>query len=73
MAKTPNEGRLPELVDRVGADLLDHLLVCRQCFRVFAAQQVSIEQEGCEIGRRLTHLAKARVPERPKQAKKAHA
>jgi hypothetical protein len=73
MLEAPNEGRVPELVDRIGADLLDHLLVCRQCFRVFAAQRVSIEQEGCETGRRLTQLARVKTPEQPQQVTKAHA
>jgi len=73
MSESPNDARARELVDRIGADLLDHLLVCRQCFRVFAAQQVSIEHEGCEIGRRLTQLAKLKAPEQPKLVKKAHA
>lgn len=73
MPESPGDARAPELVDRIGADLLNHLLVCRHCFRVFAAQQVSIEQEGCEIGRRLTQLAKLKTPERPKLVKKAHA
>lgn len=73
MPEALSGGRLPDLVDRIGADLLDHLLVCRQCFRVFAAQQVSIEQEGCEIGRRLTQLTRVRALEQPNQVKKAHA
>lgn len=73
MLEALNEGRVPGLVDRIGADLLDHLLVCRQCFRVFAAQQVSIEQEGCETGRRLTQIARVKTPEQTQQARKAHA
>jgi hypothetical protein len=69
-----NDGPVPaELVDRVGAALLDHLLVCRQCFRVFVAQKVSIADNGCETGQRLTRLARERLTEPPKLAKKAHA
>jgi len=73
MPEALNQGRVPGLVDRIGADLLDHLLVCQQCFRVFAGQQVSIEQEGCETGRRLTQLARVKTPEQMQQAKNAHA
>lgn len=65
----------PGLVDRIGADLLDHLLECRHCFRVFAAQQVSIAEAGCDTGRRLTLVAKAKLPGEggPPLVKKAHA
>jgi len=73
MPEAPNEGRIPGLVDRIGSDLLDHLLVCRQCFRVFAAHKVSIELEGCEAGKRLTQLAKVKKPGQPEQVKRAHA
>jgi hypothetical protein len=40
---------------------------------VFAAQKVSIELEGCEIGKRLTQLSKVKKPGQPKQVKKANA
>ena len=69
------EGRPTGLVDRIGADLLDHLLVCRHCFRVFAAQRVSIADAGCDTGKRLTIQARAKTcgEVRAKLAQKAHA
>jgi hypothetical protein len=47
----------PTLVDRISADLLDHLIVCRTCSVIFAAQEHSLGEVGCVEGRR-TQCAK---------------
>jgi hypothetical protein len=40
----------PTLVDRISAELLDHLIVCRTCSVIFAAQQHSLGEVGCVEG-----------------------
>ena len=54
----------PTLVDRISAELLDHLIACRTCSGIFAAQQQSLEEAGCIEGRRIVSESKVRWQER---------
>jgi hypothetical protein len=54
----------PTLVDRISAELLDHLIVCRTCSVIFAAQQHSLGEVGCVEGRGISSQAKLRWQER---------
>jgi hypothetical protein len=50
----------PTLVDRISAELLDHLIVCRTCSVIFAAQEHSLGEVGCVEGRRISSQVKLR-------------
>jgi len=54
----------PKLVDEIGVELLDHLIVCRTCFAIFAAQKRSLEEVGCVEGRRIVLQSKVKWHER---------
>lgn len=54
----------PTLVDRISAELLDHLIACRTCSAAFAAQEHSVEEVGCVEGRRIVSESKVRWQER---------
>jgi hypothetical protein len=54
----------PTLVDQISADLLDHLIACRRCLVVFAAQEHSVGEAGCVEGRRISSQTKLRLQER---------
>ena len=41
------------LVDQISAELLEHLIVCRTCSVIFAAQERSIGEAGCVEGKRI--------------------
>ena len=42
------------LVDEISAKMLDHLIACRTCSAVFAAQQHSLEETECVEGKQIT-------------------
>ena len=50
----------PALVDQITAELLDHLIVCRTCSAIFAAQEHSLEETECVEGKRITSESKVR-------------
>jgi hypothetical protein len=54
----------PMLVDQIGAELLDHLIVCRRCLLVFMAQDRSIREAGCVKGMRVVSQSNVRWQER---------
>jgi hypothetical protein len=54
----------PMLVDQLGAELLDHLIVCRACFLIFVAQKRSLGEAGCVEGIRIVSQSKVRWQER---------
>jgi hypothetical protein len=54
----------PMLVDQIGAELLDHLIVCRTCLLIFMAQQRSIGEAGCVEGMRVVSQSNLRWQER---------
>ncbi len=54
----------PTLVDHIGAELLDHLIVCKICSLVFAAQEDSIGEAGCVQGRRIVSQSQVKLQER---------
>jgi hypothetical protein len=52
----------PKLLDPIGTDLLDHLIVCTTCHVIFAAQRHSLGEAGCVAGRILVpRLARLRI------------
>jgi hypothetical protein len=40
-------------VDQISAELLDHLIVCRTCFVIFATQKRSLGEAECVEGKRI--------------------
>jgi hypothetical protein len=54
----------PTLIDEISADLLDHLIACRRCSIIFAAQKHSLGEAGCVEGRRISSQTKLRWQER---------
>ena len=44
---------LPVLVDQIGAELLEHLIVCRTCSAIFVGQEHSLGEAGCVEGKRI--------------------
>lgn len=54
----------PTLVDRMSAELLDHLATCRICAGIFAGQEQSLEEAGCIEGQRIVSESKLRWQER---------
>jgi hypothetical protein len=54
----------PTLVDQISAELLDHLIACRTCSVIFAAQEHSLGEAGCVVVRRISSQAKLRWQER---------
>jgi len=50
----------PTLVDQVNGELLDHLIACRICSRIFAAQDCSLGEAGCIEGQRIISESKVR-------------
>jgi hypothetical protein len=54
----------PTLIDEISADLLDHLIACRRCSIIFAAQEHSLGEAGCVEGRRISSQTKLRWQER---------
>jgi hypothetical protein len=54
----------PTLVDRINAELLDHLISCRKCSGIFAAQEQSLGETGCVEGQRIVSESKIRWQER---------
>jgi hypothetical protein len=54
----------PMLVDQIGAELLDHLIVCRTCLLIFMAQEHSIGEAGCVEGMRIVSQSNVRWQER---------
>lgn len=54
----------PTLVDRMSAELLDHLIACRMCSSIFAGQEQSLGEAGCVEGRRLVSESKVSWQER---------
>ena len=50
----------PTLVDQVNAELLDHLIACRTCSGIFAAQERSLGEAGCIEGQRIISESKVR-------------
>lgn len=54
----------PTLVDRISAELLDHLVACRTCAGIFAGQEQSLEEAGCIEGQRIISKSKVRWEER---------
>jgi hypothetical protein len=54
----------PTLVDQIGAELLDHLIACRKCLLIFAAQEDSIGEAGCIEGIRIVSQSELRWQER---------
>jgi hypothetical protein len=54
----------PTLVDRMSAELLDHLIACRRCSGIFAAQGQPLGEAGCVEGQRIVSESKVRWQER---------
>jgi hypothetical protein len=54
----------PTLVDQMSAELLDHLIACRNCSVIFAAQEHSLEEAGCVEGQRIVSESKVRWQQR---------
>jgi hypothetical protein len=54
----------PTLMDQISAELLDHLIACRKCSVIFAAQEHSLGEAGCVEGRRISSQSKLRWQER---------
>jgi hypothetical protein len=54
----------PTLVDRMSAELLDHLMACRVCSSIFAGQEQSLGEAGCVEGQRIVSESKVRWQER---------
>ena len=54
----------PTLVDQIGAELLNHLILCRRCLLIFVAQQDSIGDAGCVVGKRIVSQSELRWQER---------
>jgi hypothetical protein len=54
----------PVLVDQISAELLDHLLVCRTCSVVFAAQKHSLGEAECVEGKRIASESTVRWKDR---------
>jgi hypothetical protein len=54
----------PTLVDQISAELLDHLMGCRTCSAIFAAQKHSLEEAGCLEGQRIVSESKVRWQQR---------
>jgi hypothetical protein len=52
------------LVDQISAELLDHLIVCRTCSVIFAAQEHSLEEAECVEGKRITSESTVRCEDR---------
>jgi hypothetical protein len=52
------------LINEVSADLLDHLIACRRCSIIFAAQEHSLREAGCVEGQRISSRTKLRSQER---------
>jgi hypothetical protein len=53
----------PQLKDQIDRELLDHLLACRTCSAIFAAQRNSIGEAGCVVGRRIVSQSEVRWQE----------
>jgi hypothetical protein len=54
----------PPLIDQIDRELLDHLIACRTCSTVFAAQNNSIEEAGCVVGQCIVSQSQVRWQER---------
>jgi hypothetical protein len=54
----------PALVDQISAELLDHLIVCRTCFVIFAAQEHSLGEAECVEGKRIAFESTVRWQDR---------
>jgi hypothetical protein len=54
----------PTLVDKIGAELLNHLITCRKCLLIFMAQEDSIGEAGCIEGIRIVSQSELRWQER---------
>jgi hypothetical protein len=53
----------PQLKDQIDRELLDHLIACRTCTTIFAAQKNSIGGAGCVVGRRIVSQSEVRRQE----------
>jgi hypothetical protein len=53
----------PQLKDQIDRELLDHLIACRTCSAIFAAQKNSIGEAGCVVGRRIVSQSEVRWQE----------
>ena len=53
----------PTLVDQMSTELLDHLIACRTCSGIFAAQEHSLGEAGCIEGQRIVSESKVRWQE----------
>jgi hypothetical protein len=54
----------PALVDQISAELLDHLIVCRTCFVIFATQKRSLGEAECVEGKRIAFESTVRWQDR---------
>ena len=54
----------PTLMDQISAELLDHLIACRTCASIVAAQEQSVEDAGCVEGKRIVSESKIKWQER---------
>src|SRR5215475_178395 len=54
----------PTLVDQISAELLDHLLACRTCSGIVAAQEHSLGEAGCVEGQRIVSESRVKWQER---------
>jgi len=55
---------VPALVDQISAGLLDHLIVCRTCSAIFAAQKHSLGEAECVEGKRIASESTVRRQDR---------
>jgi hypothetical protein len=54
----------PTLLDQISAELLDHLIACRTCSVIFAAQEHSLGDAGCVEGKRISSRSRLKWQER---------
>jgi hypothetical protein len=60
----------PALVDQISAELLEHLIVCRTCSAIFAAQEHSLGTAGCVEGKRIA--SESAIRRKSREVNRAH-
>ena len=63
---------LPTLVDRIGSEMLDHLIDCQTCRATFTAQDRSLGDAGCLEGRRIVSQSRVKWQERRSALARCH-